>query len=565
MEPRSAGGLQRRIIASVLLGLGVVLVGLGYLVTLAFEHNRDAALQERLAVAQEKGQALDQEVSDALALLARLGRDLAPSLRTDSPERISKLAGHVLAETAPTFSALGIVGRDGLVTTTAGHPSWQEVIYLPSGRTPAIFEILADPPALGLAAPALTTPHADLWVVAEFRVQRLQRHLRSDHLGAGAYGAEVLTGNGTAVATSPGQRVSAAHARLVAEFGRAGRAGIVLHAPPGGRPHYIVYAPLTAPAGWGLVLEQGQDVVVAIPQRLRRWMIAIGLSVLLLGALVAWWDVRRVTRPLKALTAAAGRIGQGDLGTPVSIAGSDEIGVLGHTIEDMRVRLQRSLDEIAQNAKTVATLRERERLARELHDGLAQALATIYAAAGTGKLRCAKDNRDGVDESFDEILGVSRRSYEEVRQSIFGLRTMVSRGLGLVPAITEYLHEFSERSGIPVQLVVEREDATRLSPEVETQLIRIIQEALTNVWRHARARRALIRFARIDGLVEIAVEDDGVGLAREGGEPDGARHFGLQTMRERAESVGGSLSVTSQPSSGTRIAVRLPAVDPEDS
>ena len=261
---------------------------------------------------------------------------------------------------------------------------------------------------------------------------------------------------------------------------------------------------------------------------------------------------------------AAGRIGGGDLSTPVLIDGHDEIGVLGRTIEDMRVRLQRSLDEIADNAKTVATLRERERLARELHDGLAQALATVYATAGAGKMRLAKDNRDGVEQSLDDVLSVSRQAYEEVRQSIFGLRTMVSRGLGLVPAITEYLHEFSERSGIPVQLVVEHEDATRLSPEVETQLIRIIQEALTNVWRHAHARRALISFARDNGMVQVAVTDDGVGFSEDPTVADGERHFGLQTMRERAESVGGSFAVVSDPRSGTRVVVRLPAALSEE-
>lgn len=563
MGLRSARSLQQRIVASVLLGLGVVLVGLGYLATLAFEHNRDAVLAERLAVAQEKRQALDHEVADALDLLGRLGRDLAPRLRTGSSDDVSKILSHVFTETATVFSALGIAGRDGRVTAMAGRASWREVVYLPSGSSPGVFEIPANPPALGLAAPALITRESDLWIVGEFRAQRLLRHLRFDHLGGGTYGAEVLTGNGTTVATSPGQRVSAAHAQLVVEFGRQGRAGIVLHDPPGGRPHYIVYAPLTAPAGWGLVLEQSQDAVVAIPQRLRRWMLAIGLSVLLAGTVVAWWDVRRVTRPLKTLTAAAGRIGRGDLSTPVRIDGQDEIGVLGRTIEDMRLRLTRSRDEIAENAKTVATLRERERLARELHDGLAQALATVYASAGTGKLRLAKGNREGVDESLDEVLSVSRRAYEEVRQSIFGLRTMVSRGLGLIPAITEYLHEFSERSGIPVQLIVEDEDATRLSPEVETQVIRIIQEALTNVWRHAHAHRALISFSRDNGIVEVAVEDDGVGFPPGAPGSDGERHFGLQTMRERAESVGGSLSVASQPDAGTRVAVRLPAITSE--
>lgn len=699
--------LQRRIVASVMLGLGIVLVGLGYLVTLAFNYSREAALHERLAVAQAKQHELYQEIQDALDLLNRMRPDVVPGLRTGDRAVAYSALEHVLVE-AGIFSGVALLLPDGKVTAAAGDSSWRQWLRSPpslfalaANGEAAVFEVGAQPPSVGLASPVVSAGRTIGWIVTELQPSRLKRHLTPDHLGSGAYGAEVLTGDGRVVVASPDQvRTSSGHAALVAELARQRQAGVVLHSPSRGRPHYVAYVPLAIPSGWGVLIEQPQDVVVAIPLHLRRWMIGIGAAVLLAGTLVAWLDVRRVTTPLKALTDAAERIGRGDLVTSVNVVGEDEVGVLGRTIEAMRVRLGHSLDEVQEGerqaqallavstqilaardrdqvleeiasrattllgrevaliclrgngdaslrvvaaagpqqaydttgafpksddpagpsqllaegfgpgllaaplrvgqetvgwlclgdrralssssndtilmsglanlaslavenarlqaeAQSAATLRERERIARELHDGLAQALGAVYSMAGTGKLRLAKGNADGAEQALSEIGNLSRQAYEEVRQSIFGLRTMVARGLGLVPAITEYLHEFSERSGVPVRLIIEDEAATRLTPEVETQLIRIVQEALNNVWRHARARQAAVRFGFDTGMVRVVVEDDGIGFTPIV-PPPGGRHYGLETMRERAESVGGVLRIESAPGQGTRVEVRLP-------
>jgi two-component system, NarL family, sensor histidine kinase DegS len=154
---------------------------------------------------------------------------------------------------------------------------------------------------------------------------------------------------------------------------------------------------------------------------------------------------------------------------------------------------------------------------------------------------------------------VAANAYEEVRQAIFGLRTMVSRGLGLVPTLSEYLHEFSQQASLEVKLEVQQEgDLTQLAPEVEVQLVRIVQEALHNVRKHAGARMAWVRFWREGDDILMAVEDDGVGFDPAVPPADGRRHFGLATMRERAESVGGALTVRSLGATGTQVVVRLP-------
>ncbi len=205
----------------------------------------------------------------------------------------------------------------------------------------------------------------------------------------------------------------------------------------------------------------------------------------------------------------------------------------------------------------MATLQERERIAREMHDGLAQALGFLNL-----KLTLVERGLDGHEESIRRELANMRKvagdAYEEVRQAIFGLRTMVSRGLGLVPTLSEYLHEFSQQAGIQVRLEVP-EDTSRIrfSPEGEVQLIRIVQEALNNVRKHSGARTARVRLWQEADEILFAIEDDGAGFDPAQAPANAGRHFGLATMRERAESVGGRLTIRSDAGHGTQVILRL--------
>jgi len=211
-----------------------------------------------------------------------------------------------------------------------------------------------------------------------------------------------------------------------------------------------------------------------------------------------------------------------------------------------------------EEVRSLATLEERERIAREMHDGLAQALGLLHM-----KLRRAEEHSVSADppqisDALQEMTAITERAYEEVRQSIFGLRTMVSRGLGLIPTLTEYLHEFSAQNGIRVEFEVADGRPIHLSPASEVQLIRIIQEALTNLRKHAGAAHAWVRLHRQDPWVQVSIEDDGRGFDPATlGSPD-RLHFGLQTMRERAEGLGGKLEIDTAPGRGTRVVATLP-------
>jgi nitrate/nitrite-specific signal transduction histidine kinase len=297
-----------------------------------------------------------------------------------------------------------------------------------------------------------------------------------------------------------------------------------------------------------------------------RTIAALFLVFLGLGlALVAFVSVslnREIALPLRSLAAAARAIAEGRLDARVPIPSRDEIGQLSADFNHMAERLQsheRSLDEakrdLQQKAREAATLQERERLAREMHDGFAQSLALL-----TLKLRTAL-MLPQVPPALASLLGemseVTLQAYQDVRQSIFGLRTFVSRGLGFEAALAEYLHEFAEQNRMTIDLDMADGASCRLPRDAELQLVRIIQEALVNVRKHAAATKVRVGIRSDGDRVRVAIEDDGVGWETLRG-PDGPLHFGLAMMRERAEGLGGGLELESAPGRGTRVLAWIP-------
>ncbi|MDP2727579.1 MAG: GAF domain-containing protein, partial [Dehalococcoidia bacterium] len=207
--------------------------------------------------------------------------------------------------------------------------------------------------------------------------------------------------------------------------------------------------------------------------------------------------------------------------------------------------------------QNLAVLEERDRLAREMHDSLAQVLGFISVkAAATQDLLETKRVAQARHE-LRQIEKASQEAYVDVREAILGLRASVVLGGGLSRTLKEYLHKFSSQNSIKAELISNQEKNPNLTPAIEVQLIRIIQEALTNVRKHAMARRVWVRLQANDGEAEIQIEDDGQGfdlsqvLQREG-------RYGLHTMQERAESVGGKLTIETAPGQGTKVIISLP-------
>jgi signal transduction histidine kinase len=211
-----------------------------------------------------------------------------------------------------------------------------------------------------------------------------------------------------------------------------------------------------------------------------------------------------------------------------------------------------------EQVQSMAALEERDRLGRELHDGLAQVLGYLHLKSKAVEGLLSSGEVAQAQAELREMQEVAQEAYGDVRESILGLRTTITPGAGLIPALTEYLHKFSQQSGISARLVVGDDARMEFAPAAEIQLLRIIQEALTNIRKHSQASRAWVRFEADREGVVITVEDDGQGFDPSRIGQDGQHHFGLQTMRERAESVGGNLHISTEPGQGTRVIVRLP-------
>ncbi len=231
---------------------------------------------------------------------------------------------------------------------------------------------------------------------------------------------------------------------------------------------------------------------------------------------------------------------------------ADEVELLSGLATQAAITIERV--RLSDEVRNLGAVQERERLAREMHDGLAQELGLLHLKL-CGALEHASAT-PALADALREMVRLTDHAYDEVRQSIFGLRTFVSRGLGLVPTLTEYLHEFSAHNGISVDLEVADGGVDRLPPATEIQIVRIIQEALSNVRKHARTDHAWVRLQQNGDRVQVVIEDHGKGwdaLTL----PD-RMHFGLQVMRERAEGLGGGLRIDSMPGQGTRVVATLP-------
>ncbi|MBI4329674.1 MAG: GAF domain-containing sensor histidine kinase [Chloroflexi bacterium] len=207
-----------------------------------------------------------------------------------------------------------------------------------------------------------------------------------------------------------------------------------------------------------------------------------------------------------------------------------------------------------------AILSERERIAREMHDGMAQLLGYINTQTIAVKKFLSGERLTEAHEELTRMEEVTRGLYDDVREGILGLRTAARQSDGLIGALKEYVDRYTEMSGVQVDIrVCAGAEDTRLSPAAEIQLMRIIQEALTNVRKHSGTTEASVTFERLEQDLKVAIADDGRGFEPAHLPATGWPRFGLQTMRERAEATGGTLRVDSVPGKGTRVEIQLPA------
>lgn len=204
-------------------------------------------------------------------------------------------------------------------------------------------------------------------------------------------------------------------------------------------------------------------------------------------------------------------------------------------------------------AQGKAALEERQKLARELHDSVSQALYGIALGAQTARTLLDRDPMKA-KEPMDYVLSLAEAGLAEMRALIFELRPESLETEGLVEALKKQTAALHARYQLDVNLEVEREPQASL--DVKEALYRIAQEALHNTVKHARATNAGVRLTFPDGAILLEISDNGQGFDSSGSFPG---HLGLHSMRERAERLGGTLELQSSPGCGTAIRVRIPA------
>ena len=204
-----------------------------------------------------------------------------------------------------------------------------------------------------------------------------------------------------------------------------------------------------------------------------------------------------------------------------------------------------------EQAQQLAVVEERNRLARELHDSVTQSLFSMTLTAQAANTLLERDPQQAAPQLV-RLQELAQGALAEMRSLIFQLRPTAVEGEGLVPALRKHVAALKSREGLEVELRVEGE--RRLPREQERALFRIAQEALNNVVKHARTGKALVELRMGDEEVSLLVEDHGIGFDPSSVKPDG-RSMGLVTMRERAELMGGTFEIGSQPGEGTRARV----------
>jgi PAS domain S-box-containing protein len=247
------------------------------------------------------------------------------------------------------------------------------------------------------------------------------------------------------------------------------------------------------------------------------------------------------------------------------------------------VRLEVATDiskvkEAEAQKQRLAAVEERERIGRELHDDLGQVVGYINVQAQTALALLKQDQLPQAHAALNQLVRVAEEAQGNVRQHILGIRqTPSTPSPNFFNTLQGYLSKLQARYGLRVHLQRPFDWPTSpFAPEVEIQILRIVQEALTNVAKHAGVRKAWVRFEPVGSQARVTVEDHGMGMpssdpraaggqqgeqARRGTAertPPPDRHFGLHMMRERAQSVGGSLRVETVPESGTRILLDVP-------
>jgi signal transduction histidine kinase len=321
--------------------------------------------------------------------------------------------------------------------------------------------------------------------------------------------------------------------------------------------HVVAYTPVV-PLNWALVVEEPWEMVASPLLSYTQMAPLVLVPVLILTLFALWFGIRQIVQPLQALEEQADALAWGNyqaVETPVG--GIAEIRRLQkgliHMSQKVRVAQQSLHGYIG--AITAAQEEERHRLARELHDDTIQSLIALKQRVQLAQM----NQKNGATvKSFEELEELTEMTIDNLRRVTRALRPIYLEDLGLLAALEMLTREVTQVTGIEVDFNISGPEK-RLAPKVELALYRIVQEALSNVARHADASRASVNVSFTPEAVTLEVVDNGQGfeVPRSPAEFAPGGHYGLLGLFERAELIDADLRIESKIGQGTRVAVKL--------
>jgi len=293
------------------------------------------------------------------------------------------------------------------------------------------------------------------------------------------------------------------------------------------------------------------------------WLILLFLFIgTTLSVMINFWIIKNALRPLSDLSALVDQVQAGSSQIdPQFLEPTDpDITQLAATLDSLVRELnERNLELRALSERAINALEdERQQIALTLHDDTGQSLSMVIINLERleGKL---PSDLPGVHDKLAETRQLAQDALANLRKIVYGLRPTILDDLGLLPAIRWYARTNLEDAGIMVEVTGSGEFDS-LPPQVNSTLFRIAQEAINNVVRHSQARSTEISLIHMGDNVVLEVKDDGrgfdPGMVRE--QALQSHHFGILGMQERAELVGGSIELISEPETGTKIHIQVP-------
>lgn len=315
------------------------------------------------------------------------------------------------------------------------------------------------------------------------------------------------------------------------------------------------------------VTEQDLITIALIPIISLPFILWLLLAAMLIGAIFGFVAGKQMKKRLDQLEKAAMAYERGNYQYRVPELGNDEIGtvgkrlnVMGRRVNEQIASLQRLSAERAEwneRLKQAAVTEERQRLARELHDAVSQQLFAISMMTSALQQTLLKDPEKAKKQvaMVEEMAG---NAQSEMRALLLHLRPAHLEGKGLKEGVDDLLNELKQKHDLEITWDIE--PLPKLAKGIEDHLFRIIQEAISNTLRHAKASSLQVWLAVVQNQIRLKVQDDGIGF-----NPDVAKHssYGLRSMKERVNEIGGVLEVISLPKKGTQINVKVPLAQVE--